>query len=204
MKIGIFGGTFDPPHVGHINACKAFLEQVDLDVLYVMPVYIPPHKNMFSGTNVNSRLDMAKIAFSPLSSKVIVSDLEIKREGKSYTADTIRQIKNDVKNAEIFFLCGTDMILTMDLWYKPEYIFANATIVYIRREDDESITHKIENKCLYYKEKYGADIISIVTDAIQISSTEIRKTVSKSMGYSSFLTPELCKYITENKLYEKK
>lgn len=204
MKIGIFGGTFDPPHIGHINACNAFLEQVDLDTLYVIPVYLPPHKNIFSGTDVNSRLEMAKIAFSSLSSKVIVSDLEIKREGRSYTADTIKQFKRDFDGAEIYFLCGTDMILTMDLWYKPEYIFANAKIVYIRREEDENITQQIENKCKYYKEKYGASIISIKTDAIEISSSEIRDEMLKNDGNSSFLTPDLIKYIAENNLYEKK
>ena len=199
MKIGIFGGTFDPPHIGHINACKAFLEQVDLDVLYIMPVYLPPHKNIFSGTSVNSRLDMAKIAFSPLSSKVLVSDLEIRREGKSYTADTIKQLKNDIENAEIFFLCGTDMILTMDFWYKPEYIFSNATIVYVRREDDENITNEIDKKCILYKEKYCANIISIKTKAIDISSSEIR---SDLLNCESGLTPEIYDYITKNNLYE--
>ena len=204
MKIGIFGGTFDPPHIGHINACKAFLEQVELDILYVIPVYLPPHKDIFSGTSVNSRLEMAKIAFSSLSSKVTVSDLEIKREGKSYTADTIKQFKSDFDSAEIYFLCGTDMILTMDLWYKPEYIFENAKIVYVRREDDENITRKIENKCIFYKEKYGANIISIQTNAIEVSSTEIREVVLKNRGNSSFLTAELRKYIAENNLYENK
>ena len=204
MRIGIFGGTFDPPHIGHINACKAFLEQVELDVLYVMPVYQPPHKNIFSGTNVDSRLEMAKIAFSSLSSKVVVSDLEIKREVRSYTAETIAQLKSEIDDAEIYFLCGTDMILTMDLWYKPEYIFKNATIVYVRRENDVEITEQIANKCLHYKSKFDAKIISITANAIEASSTEIREAIVNSNGEIPFVTNDIYKYIIENKLYEKK
>ena len=204
MKIGIFGGTFDPPHIGHINACKAFLEQVELDVLYVMPVYQPPHKNIFSGTNVDSRLEMAKIAFSSLSNKVLVSDLEIKREGRSYTAETIKQIKSQISDAEIYFLCGTDMILTMDSWYQPEYIFENATIVYIRRENDIYITGQIAKKCSIYKSKFNANIISITANAIEASSTEIRDAIVNSNGEIPFITAEIYKYIIENKLYEKK
>lgn len=201
MRIGIFGGTFDPPHIGHISACKAFLERVELDVLYVIPVYKPPHKDIFSGTDEGDRLEMSRRAFLPLSNKIIVSDIEICRGGRSYTADTIKQIKSENEGAEIFFLCGTDMILTMDFWYKPEYIFQNATIVYARRESEAEITEKIAEKCELYKEKYGAKIIYIENNAIEASSTEIRKEILENINDNGLLSKSVFDYIKEKKLY---
>lgn len=202
MKIGIFGGTFDPPHVGHINACKSFLERVALDVLYIIPVYLPPHKDKQSSTSEIDRLEMSRLAFSNISDKIFVSDLEIKRGGRSYTADTIKQILNENNNAEIFFLCGTDMILTMDSWYNPEYIFKNATIVYARRESEAEITDKIAQKCAFYKENYGAKIIYIENDAIEASSTEIRSAIFKNDNSTSLLSSPVFNYIKGKNLYK--
>lgn len=202
MRIGIFGGTFDPPHVGHISAAKSFLERVELDVLYVIPVYMPPHKDKHSETTEQDRLSMSRLAFSSISDKIFVSDMEILRGGRSYTADTIKQIKSENEGAEIYFLCGTDMILTMDSWYKPEYIFANATIVYARRENDAEITQKIAEKCELYKEKYGAKIIYIENVAIEASSTEIREAILKNNEGNRLLSMPVYNYIKDNNLYK--
>lgn len=201
MKIGIYGGTFDPPHIGHINACKTFLDSVELDILYVIPVYTPPHKMLKSDTDALTRLEMSKIAFSGLSNKVLVSDLEIKREGKSYTADTIRYFKENYEDAEIFFLCGTDMILTMDFWYKPDYIFENATIVYVRRENDELTAEKIAKKCAYYEEKFGAKIIYLQMNTVEASSTEIRNAINDENRLKGLVSPQIYNFIIENGLY---
>ncbi len=201
MKIGIYGGTFDPPHIGHINACKAFLENVELDILYVIPVFTPPHKMQKSNTDAMSRLEMTKLAFSELSSKVIVSDLEIKREGKSYTADTIRYFKENYESADIYFLCGTDMILTMDFWYKPDYIFENATIVYVRRENDAENTEKIAKKCAFYEEKFNAKIVYLSMNTVEISSTDIRNAIKDKDKLKKLVSPKIYSYITEKGLY---
>ena len=201
MKIGIYGGTFDPPHLGHINACKAFLEAIPLDTLYVMPASGPPHKTINSDVSPQKRLEMTEIAFSKLSNKIAVSDLEFKRQGKSYTAETIRLFKENFKDVEIYFLCGTDMILTMDMWYKPEYIFANAKIVYVRRENQQEITIKIDEKCKLYKEKYNADIIYLSLDTREMSSSEIRNAILEKKELSGYLSPEIIEYISQNGLY---
>ena len=201
MKIGIFGGTFDPPHLGHISVCKAFLNTIELDALYVMPAYIPPHKTVISGVNADKRFKMSEIAFSSLSNKIIVSDIEFKREGKSYTAHTLKYFKENFKDIEIYFLCGTDMILTMDMWYCPEYIFENAKIVYARRENDSDITQSIDLKCKKYKEKYNAEIIYLTTDVKEMSSSEIRKAISCGNDLSKYLSKEIIDFIKENKMY---
>ncbi len=201
MKIGIFGGTFDPPHIGHISVCKAFLDAIDLDALYVMPAYIPPHKTVCSGVDADKRLQMSEIAFSKLSNKIIVSDIEFKRQGKSYTAHTLKYFKENFEEVEIYFLCGTDMILTMDMWYCPEYIFDNAKIVYARRENDKDTTQNIDFKCKLYKEKYNAEIIYLTTDVKEMSSSEIREAISCGKDLSKYLSKEIIDYIEKNKLY---
>ena len=199
MKIGIYGGSFDPPHIGHINACKTFFEAYDFDKLFVIPVSIPPHKILKSSVSTEDRLNMSVLAFGAISDKVEISDLEIKRQGKSYTADTIRYFKENY-SADIYFLCGTDMILTLDMWYKPEYIFANATIVYMRRECDPEISKRLAEKILEYKQKYNAKIDTISAEVIEVSSTIVRNTINEE-SVKKYLTSELYEYIKNNNLY---
>ena len=198
MKIGIYGGTFDPPHIGHIEAFKAFINQFNFDKSFVIPVYTPPHKDLHSSVTAIERLNMAKIAFENLCNNVVVSDIEIKRQGRSYTADTIAYFRSNGYD-DIYFLCGTDMILTMDLWYKPDYIFENATIVYVRRESDVENTEKIDIKVEEYKNRFGAKIIPLIADVIEVSSTEIRNNIS--MGNFSYLTEGIKDYIIKGGLY---
>lgn len=199
MKIGIFGGTFDPPHLGHIKTFTAFYNNFDFDKVYVIPVYTPPHKQIHSTTSTQERLDMTRLAFEKISDKVEVSDLEIKREGKSYTADTIRYFKEQGCD-EIYFLCGTDMLLTLSLWYKPEYIFKNATIVYARRENEQELTEKISDKIKEYEQCFGAKILLLETPTLEISSTDIRNNIG-GIG-SQFLSSEVFDYIKQNELYK--
>lgn len=198
MRIGIYGGTFDPPHIGHIEAFKSFLKSFDLDKAFVIPVYLPPHKQVQSASTVNDRLNMSRIAFEGISENVFVSDVEIKRQGKSYTADTIAHFKNEGYE-EIYFLCGTDMILTMDRWYKPDYIFENATIVYVRRETDVENTKMIDVKVKEYENRFGAKIFPLYTNVIEVSSTEVRDSVA--LGEFSYLTEGIKRYIIEGGLY---
>lgn len=198
MKLGIFGGTFDPPHIGHINAFKGFMNQFEFDSVCVIPVCMPPHKALKTTTSTDDRMAMVKLAFEKISPKVSVSDLEIKRKGKSYTADTIRYFVEKGYD-DIYFLCGTDMFLTLDMWYHPEYIFSNATIVYARREAEENITQKIKLKTDEYISKFNAKIIPLNTRLVEISSTEIRTELTN--GNCPYLTFDVMNYIIENKLY---
>ena len=198
MKIGIFGGTFDPPHIGHINSFKDFLGQFEFDKVFVIPVNTPPHKSLKSSVSSVDRLNMSRLAFGNISENVIVSDLEIKREGKSYTADTIKYFKEQGYD-DIYFLCGTDMLLTLDMWYKPEYILQNAKIVFARRENDVENTEKIASKIKKYTEMYGATVIPLKTNVLEISSTEIREGIK--LGDNRYLSSSVIEYIFEKGLY---
>ena len=194
-RVGIFGGTFNPPHIGHIAAAKAFADEVKLDSLIIIPAFIPPHKEYDSDVSCADRLSMCEIAFKDIPNAT-VSDLEIVRGGKSYTYLTLQELSAD--DRELFFLCGTDMILTMDTWKNPEVIFSLATICYIRRENDDDTTVLIDKKLNEYATKYGARVIPIESQVIEISSSEVRGDV---MDNSSYLTDGVMEYIRKAGLY---
>ena len=120
LRVGIYGGAFSPIHVGHVAAAKAFMEQMWLDVLFVIPTGKSPHKEISTGASDADRLEMCRRAFKGVEG-VIVSDIEIRREGVSYTVDTLRSLEDD--DRRLFMLCGTDMILTLDTWHEPDEIF---------------------------------------------------------------------------------
>lgn len=201
MRIGIYGGTFDPPHIGHEHILKEFIEQINLDKVYVMPTYIPPHKQISTSVDPLTRLEMAKIAFEKISDKVIVSDLEIIRRGMSFTADTISYFVDYGEENEVFLLCGTDMLLTLSEWRNPYYIFNNSTIVYARREEDKFIDEIIEEKIEDYHQGYNATVISLNIKAIDVSSTQIRNKIKNKENISGLLSKEVIEYIETKSLY---
>lgn len=198
MKVGIYGGTFDPPHNGHVNICKTFLSQLNLDKVYVMPAFIPPHKLVYDN-DPYTRYEMAKIAFEGISDKIEVSDLELKRKGRSYTAETISYFA-EYGDYDVYLLCGTDMFLTLDEWYKAEYIFKHSTIVHAMRNNDVDIELiQYKNKC--YKEKYNAKIHTLNNSVIELSSSEIRDKIFSNIDVSKLLNEDVYAYIEKKGLY---
>ena len=201
MKICIYGGTFDPPHIGHMHACKAFLTSFCVDKMYIIPTSTPPHKIRSSNVSGEDRLEMCRLAFSDISELIEVSDVELKREGKSYTADTIHHFKSKGID-DIYLLCGTDMMLTLDSWYNSEYILTNAKIVCMRRESDKSIEKDIYKKRKEYRLTFGTEVYILDVDAIELSSSEIRGKISYSNA-EGLITDKVSDYIRENELYKK-
>ena len=198
-KIGIYGGTFNPPHIGHINAARSFIGNVSLDKLIIMPSFIPPHKSYAGTETALDRKEMCNIAFGDIEG-VEVSDFEINRGGKSYTAITLTAFSSD--DTELYFLCGTDMFISLEMWYDFKTIFKLATICYIRRENEEVNTVLIKELTERYKEKYGARIISVPGEVVEISSSELRECVKSGIGFEKFITPEVYDYICEKGLYK--
>ena len=132
MKIGIFGGTYNPPHLGHMAAAKAAIETLHLDKLLLIPDRIPPHKELPENPVSNEdRLAMTRIMGDRLDCPdvVEVSDLEMHRTGKSYTADTLRQLRQVYPTDELWLMMGTDMFLTLHSWYQPEEILKRSGIL---------------------------------------------------------------------------
>lgn len=197
-RIGIYGGTFSPPHNGHIQAAKAFMEQMWLDFLYVIPTAMPPHKEMSVAVSAEDRLAMCREAFARIEG-VYVSDMEIRRGGKSYTVDTLRELYGE--DRRLFLLCGTDMVLTLDQWRSPEEIFKLSYPVYIRRDNDRSLDDRIVEKIALYHQKYGKVVRRIVTEPIVVSSSDVRDAVADGRSISKMVPSAVEKYIRDNHLY---
>ena len=200
MRIGIYGGSFSPVHNGHVAAAKAFMEQMWLDVLYIMPAGIPPHKQMEGDVNMWQRLRMCELAFEGVEG-VIVSDLEMRREGKSYTVDTLKHLSDS--DRRLFLLCGTDMILTLDQWRDPDEIFRLAYPTYIRREEDAELDEKLVAKITEYRNKYGKNVVRINAPAVVVSSSEVRAKIGNGEDITGLVPPAVAEYIKEKGLYAK-
>lgn len=197
-RIGIYGGTFSPPHNGHLSAARAFMEQMWLDLLYVIPTALPPHKEMEEPVSTADRLEMCRLAFGGIEG-AYVSDMEIVRGGKSYTVDTLRELSGD--DRRLFFLCGTDMMLTLDEWRSPEEIFRLCYPVYIRRDNDRSLDARIVQKISDYQNRFGKVVRRIVTDPIVLSSSGIRETIRAGGSVAAMVPASVEKYISDNHLY---
>lgn len=178
------------------------MEQMWLDLLYIIPTGIPPHKSADVVVTPLERLAMCERAFSTLEG-VIISDMELRREGKSYTADTLRELHSRCEDgSRLFLLMGTDMLLTLDSWYQPEEIFRLSYPVYMRREGsdpilDARIVKQIEN----LKNRYGKVVRRIVGDALPISSTMVRRAISEGKSIDGLVPTAVAQYIRDHKLY---
>lgn len=197
-RTGIFGGTFSPPHIGHVKAARAFVEEMQLDELLVIPTFISPHKEMSTGATVDQRLAMTALAFENLP-KTSVSGIEIRRAGKSYTSDTLRELSDG--DRKLFLYCGTDMLLTLSQWHEPEVIFRLAVVCYQRREQDPHTEQEILAKIKEYKEKYHADIRQIHGEVFEISSTQIREHIQSGKPLDGLCPAAVSQYILSEGLY---
>ena len=202
MKIGIYGGTFNPPHLGHITAAKAVFELLGLDRLLLIPAGIPPHKAMPEGSaSAEQRLEMTRLAGEQLGlgSKVQVLDLELKREGRSFTADTLAALKEQYPEDELWLLMGTDMFLTLQTWREPERILDLVGIAAFGRTETDS-EELFAPQREFLREKFNAKIVTITLPGlVEISSTQLREMLEKGEGHK-YLLPAVHGYILINRL----
>ena len=175
------------------------MEQMWLDILFVIPTGVSPHKQMSDGATSEDRMKMCSLAFEGIDG-VIVSDIEILRQGKSYTVDTLRFFSAHPDD-RIFLLCGTDMMMSLDTWKDPEEIFKLCYPVYIRRESDNSLDSQIIAKISEYKKKYGKNVVKLTCTPIEISSNQIRDKIKNGEDVSDMLPPQVYEYIKNRGLY---
>lgn len=202
MKIGIYGGSFNPPHLGHLAAAKAAAAVLGLDKLLIVPAGIPPHKEVPAGSpTAEQRLAMAEIFVDQLRMPFAECwNVEVLREGKSYTADTLRQAKELWPDSELWLLMGTDMFLSLHLWREPETIMKLAGICAFGRAEKDS-EELFEPQRKYLSEAYGAKIVTVsIPDLVEISSTEVRAMMEKDEG-GAYLPQAVMGYILREKLY---
>lgn len=197
MRIGLMGGTFNPPHMGHINAARAAKEGLSLDRLILVPTGTPPHKEMAEHSATTAeRFEMTCIAAKMLGADV--SNVEIERKGKSFTVHTLHEMCKKYPDDELWLIMGTDMFLTLETWFCYEEIFSLACIAVIPREDDDNEKLLVYSEKL--KEKYGAKTRVLKAEALTVSSTELRIEKNRK-SLQKFLPPEVYHYIIRKKLY---
>ena len=201
MKIGIYGGTFNPIHTGHMTAAGFAMEYLQLDLLYLIPAGMPPHKVLAEDTPASEhRLNMARLAAGVIGKNAKALDIELRRTGKSYTLDTLQELRATHPEDQLYFFMGTDMFLTFHKWYKPDEIARLCTIcAFGRSEDDTEELFAVQRRFL--EETYQAEVITIVLPKIvEISSTQLREAL-KHGGGREYLHPAVYGYILREGLY---
>ena len=172
MTLAIYGGSFNPPHLGHIRAAKAAAEQIAPERFLLVPDRQPPHKNLAAGSpDPQTRLELTRLAAQEIAGAEVV-DWELFREGPSYTVDTLREARRLYPEDKLVFLMGTDMFLTLDEWREPEEICRLAEIGVFARGDGER--EIIREKKKEWEERFGALVQIIEHEPLDISSTELR------------------------------
>lgn len=205
MKIGVYGGSFNPPHLGHLAAARAAAVALGLDKLVFVPAGIPPHKELPAGSpTARQRLAMTEIAADQLLLPEVteVWDAELHREGKSYTADTLEEAAKRWPGAELWLLMGTDMFLTLHQWHEPERILAlTGVCAFGRTEADGEEVFAPQRE--YLAKTYGKGVrITTITipGLVDISSTRLRGELAAGSG-REFLADAVYGYILREKLY---
>ena len=201
MKIGIYGGTFNPIHRGHLTAAKAAAQQLGLDRLFLIPASVPPHKAMPAGSaSADQRLEMTVLATAELGFPAEVLDIELRRTGKSYTSDTLRELRGQYPDDELWLLMGTDMFLSFHTWHEPEVILSLAGIGAFSRTDEGEDEEFAAQKALL-QEKYGGKIVTMRNpDVIEVSSTQVRAALPEGEG-EEYLPAAVYGYILRHGLY---
>ena len=196
-RIGIYGGTYSPPHIGHMKAAEYAIEALKLDRLLLIPTGVSPHKAMSAGATSADRLEMLRLSAAGME-KAQVSDLEIRRQGSSYTVDTLRAIREENPGAELVLLMGTDMFVSFLNWREPESILSLATLaVFCRGERGERERIEAQKENL---EAMGAKIRLVENPVNAISSTDLRRMLVFGCA-DPFLMPGVGDYIREKGLY---
>lgn len=205
MKIGVYGGTFNPPHLGHVTAARAVFELLKLDLLLLVPDGQPPHKMLPPGSPTpEQRLEMTRLAGEQLGlgERVRTLDLELKREGRSYTAETLRQLHQQYPENELWLLMGTDMFLTLQAWREPGEILSLAGIAaFGRTEEDTEELFSVQRDYLYRTYPQARIFTLTIPGVVDVSSTELRTMLARGEG-GNLLPPAVYGYILREGLYD--
>jgi nicotinate-nucleotide adenylyltransferase len=194
-KIGIFGGTFDPPHIGHLIIAEEVFFLLSLSKMIFVPAYSPPHKT--TTTPFEERLTMVRLAIEN-NKKFIISDIEKKiaevyNIESSYSIYTVRELRKIYSEAELFFIIGSDQLLEFKNWYQPEEILKEVKIGVLLRYGYELTEEE--------KRQFKNKLIFLEVPQLAIKSSEIRERIRSNRPFKYFLPEKVYNYIKEKKLY---
>lgn len=196
--MGIYGGSFNPPHTGHVAAVRQALDLLCLDKLLLIPAHVAPHKQLpKDSATPEQRLAMLRLAAAGIANAEI-SLIEFSREGVSYTYETVQQLKTVYPNEELVLIMGSDMFLTFDTWKNPDVIMSHASLGVLYRGDPgerQQVARKMEEM-----QQRGAKVYLAENPVLSVSSTDLRRMLIFGCG-DSFLPSGVGEYIRENGLY---
>jgi len=212
MKIGIFGGSFNPPHMGHINSLNTVLKKAGLDKIHVIPAVQNPLKLPVEGPTPEQRLDMVRKSLESYGHQFVADEQEIKRGGLSYTIDTILNFRKTVKAEDLFLIMGIDNFESFNSWKDYKKILAEANLIITTRPgfdmpaDQEDLPDFIKDLVADFDFNFielttGRNIQFLTLKDVATSSSEIRKKLRMSKPVDQFLPLGVERYIQENKLY---
>lgn len=185
-KIGILGGTFDPPHHGHLLIANEVLSALDLDEIWFMPNQEPPHKQKSKSITNEDRLEMLKLAIEG-NQQFRIQTIELERKGPSFTVDTMKIIRANYNKYQFFFIIGADMIEYLPKWYKIDELVQLVQFVGVERPE--------------YSHDTIFPIIYVDVPAMEVSSSIIRERLKKGKPVRYLLPDSVIQYIEENHLY---
>lgn len=198
-RIGVFGGSFDPVHIGHVIIAQDAVEQLELDRLIFVPAAVSPFKQDRTPTGGCHRLEMLRRATAS-NLRFEVSDLEMKRGGVSYTIETIRQLQRENSESELFFILGLDSMKELHRWYGSDELLECCTVVPFGRGGQcPGKTAAESGLSSYWKKKLFDRLIQV--HQIEISASEIRMRVAEGLSIQTLVLPEVEMYIAEHHLY---
>lgn len=196
-RIGIFGGTFDPPHLGHMLLASEALQQLKLTRLLWMLTPMPPHKQKQQITSVAHRLEMVQAAIRDVP-RFELSTLEFERPAPQYTVDTLHILQAHNPSSDLILLLGADSLRSITTWYKPREIVASCREIGVMQRPGELIQMGVLESAL---PNLKGKVRFVETPLLQISSREIRRRIAEGLEYRYFLTPPVYDYIQINHLY---
>lgn len=211
MRLGIFGGTFDPLHSGHINCIVSAKQRLSLDQVAVVLAAQNPRKSPIEGASIESRMDMLKIGLASLSDYVKIDEQEVTRGGLSYTVETVENYAKTISPENLFVIIGMDQLDQFDKWKDFEKILAMANLAVITRPGHnmpyeiedlpaglQPMVAEFEKSFVALKTGQHIEFIRLQED---VSASEIRKHLRMGRGVEKYLTAEVERYIREHKLY---
>lgn len=195
-KILMFGGTFNPVHNGHVRLCRTLAERIGADLTVIIPTYSPVHKKTGDELEPSAdRLAMCRLAFD--GERETVSDLEIAKGRPCYSYETLEELQKEYPDAELYMACGSDMLLSLHTWRKPERIYELATVCAMSRGDDFSVLADYVEQF----SKKGLRAVIVDVPPIELSSTELRKKLEKGENIEDDVPKKVADYIRERGLY---
>ena len=198
-RIGLFGGTFNPPHLGHLRLAELAADEADLDLVIIMPASVPPHKVAPGLASGEDRMALCRRTFCD--SRFVVSDMELRRDGKSYTVETVRTLQACYPGDRLFLIIGSDMLLSFDQWYRYDEILSLCSLLVLSREADISPEMLRDYAAERLKLQEGEGFQILETEPLELSSTMVRDRISKGEDVSDLLAADAYAYIKEKGLY---